>query len=370
MVTARAVLHVGLPKTGTSFLQGTMRANTGPLSSCGVRLPDAEGERLFQAVLHLTGRSESWGRSDERGRKSWSSTVREIKGHHGTTVVSSETLCLADEAQIERILDDLAGVQVEVVVTLRDPARQLPAEWQEGVKHGRRVKIQQFLDVVLSEPDKVKPGRRKMRDRFWAAQDPVTVIDRWAGKVGSDRVRVVTCPPPGAPPDELWRRFATVIGADDAEVAIPDKQLNTSLGQVQTEVLRRINRRIGRKGNEKTYGDIVKRLYAGRILRAQGGDKVLLPRRYRQRVAAVAEHWISHLEDRGYAVVGDLDDLRPRYDDSRGGLKVTNAQLLEASLDATAELLKEVERLRAEKRGLSVPVPRPGSRRDPAEEPL
>ena len=32
-----------------------------------------------------------------------------------------------------------------------------------------------------------------------------------------------------------------------------------------------------RKGNEKSYGDVVKRLYAGKILRGQAGEKVRLP---------------------------------------------------------------------------------------------
>ena len=63
MTTARAVLHVGLPKTGTSFLQGTMRANAELLATRGVHLPAADGERLFAAVLHLTDRSQTWGRS-------------------------------------------------------------------------------------------------------------------------------------------------------------------------------------------------------------------------------------------------------------------------------------------------------------------
>ena len=39
MTSPRAVLHVGLPKTGTSFLQGVLRGNTEVLGRHGVRLP-------------------------------------------------------------------------------------------------------------------------------------------------------------------------------------------------------------------------------------------------------------------------------------------------------------------------------------------
>ena len=346
MTTARAVLHVGLPKTGTSFVQGTMRANAELLAGHGVHLPEAEGERLFLAVLHLTGRSQIWGRSSERGQKHWSSVVAEVRGRKATTVISSETLCLATDEQIARILDDLAGVDVDVVVTVRDPARQVPAEWQEGVKHGRRMGYDEFLDTVLAEPAPTGPGRRRARERFWNAQDPARVLDRWAARVGVEHVHVVTCPPPGAARDLLWQRFASVLGCEDAPVDIP-AEANTSLGEVQTEVLRRVNRRMTRKGNEKAYGDVVKRLYAGTILRAQAGEKVRLPDSHLAEVERLADAWIAHIEKRGHPVVGDLSDLQPQVT-SAGGTQVTKRKLLESSLDATADLLREVERLRAE----------------------
>jgi hypothetical protein len=351
MTSARAVLHVGLPKTGTSFVQGTMRANADLLARYGVHLPAAEGEPLFLAVLHLTDRSQTWGRSSERGRKNWSSVVAEARGREGTTVISSETLCLATDEQIARILDDLSGVEVDVVVTVRDPARQVPAEWQEGVKHGRRMGYDEFLDTVLTEPAPTEPARRRARERFWKAQDPTRVLDRWAGHVGAQHVHVVTCPPPGSPPELLWQRFAAVLGVPEVAVEIP-VEANTSLGEVQTEVLRRINRRMTRKGNEKAYGDIVKRLYAGTILRGQAGEKVRLPEAHLARAEQLSEAWIEHIEQRGYPVVGDLADLRPQGVVATGGSQVTKRQLLESSLDATAELLREVERLRAENASL------------------
>jgi hypothetical protein len=362
MTAARAVLHVGLPKTGTSFVQGTMRANAELLARRGVHLPAAEGERLFVAVLHLTDRSQTWGRSSERGRKHWASVASEIRGRQGTTVISSETLCLASDEQIARILGDLPRVDVDVVVTVRDPARQVPAEWQEGVKHGRRMGYDEFLDTVLAEPAPEAPARRRTRERFWKAQDPAQVLDRWADHVGADHVHLVTSPPPGAPRDLLWTRFATVLGVADLPVQVPEAEVNTSLGEVQTEVLRRINRRMTRKGNEKSYGDVVKRLYAGKILRGQAGEKVRLPEDHLSRVAEVSERWIEHIESRGYPVVGDLADLRPQGVATAGDSQITKRQLLESSLDATAELLREVERLRAENAQLRNGSSRPSLR--------
>jgi hypothetical protein len=346
MTSSRAVLHVGLPKTGTSFVQGVLRGNAEALERHGLRLPDAQGQQLFLSVLYLTDRSETWGRSAEAGRRAWGRISAGVRRHGGTTVISSETLCLATDEQIRRILTDLAGVEVDVVVTVRDPARQVPAEYQEGVKHGRRMSYPKFLETVLAEAAPRGSQRRSTRRRFWNAQDPVAVLDRWAAHVGPDHCHVVTCPPPGAEPMLLWSRMAQVLGVQDVAVEMPPKEVNTSLGAVQIEVLRRLNRRVTRQGNERTYGDVVKRLYAGTILRAQAGDKLRLPAEHVDRVRALAQGWADQLTERGYPVAGDLGDLVPAAADSDAHTRTGAAKMLASSLDATAELLREVERLR------------------------
>ncbi|MGA8258205.1 MAG: hypothetical protein WB767_16675 [Nocardioides sp.] len=348
MSAPRVVLHVGLPKTGTSFVQATLRANLDALAAGDVRLPENHGEKLFQAVLHVTERSEAWGRSASAGRREWDRLVTEVRGSSGTTIVSSETLCLATDDQIRRILADLHGVDVDVIVTVRDPARQIPAEWQEGVKHGRRSSYPRFLDTILGDAPGL-PKRAGARTRFWNAQNPVLVLDRWGAHLGSERVHVVVNPAPGAEHDELWRRFSQAADLDHVEVRVPGREANASLGRVQVEVLRRVNRRFVRQGNEKAYGDLVKRLYAGTVLRGQKGEKVGLPDENLPEVRDIAQGWVDEITAKGYPVAGQLSDLVPGPDaGSSGETGATQGEMLDISLDATADLLLEIERLRGE----------------------
>ncbi len=350
MSAPRVVLHIGLPKTGTSFVQEMLRSHAETLSRHGVRLPAGKQPDLFAAVLHVTDRAAAWGRSDDAGRKAWQRVVAGVRDG-GTTVVSSETLCLADDAQVARMLDDLAGADVDVVVTARDLARQVPAEWQEGVKHGRQVAYPAFLRTVLDESTTRRPSARR---RFWNAQDPVAVLDRWAKHVGADRVHLVVAPPVGAPRDELWRRFARVLGpeVEALDLPLPEAVTNTSLGRTQVEVLRRVNQRLERSSDVRGYGDVVKRLYAGRILRGQGGERVRLPDDRLERARAIAEGWCRDVTERGYDVSGDLADLVPptAAPDAEPveAAAPPAGELLGAALDATAELLGEVQRLRQE----------------------
>ncbi len=347
----RVVLHVGLPKTGTSFLQGVLRENADPLAGHGVLVPDHDGRQVFLSTLHVTGRSARWGRSDAVGRAAWEGVREAVRAHDGTSVVSNELLCLATREQAEHVLAELGTDDVHLVVTLRDLARQLPAEWQEGVKHGRRMPWRAFLEATLDDPSGLDPAARRLRARFWSAQDPLDVLDRWAGRLPAERVHVVTGPPPGAAPDELWRRFAQVLDVPPEAVQLPQRQVNASLGMAQTEVLRSVNKRFPRRGQERVYGDVVKRLYASEILRRQAGERVVLPPARRDDVRAEGERWAAGIVARGHHVIGDLDELLPP---SGGPTEVaepadlSDAQLLDVSLDATGDLLREVARLSAE----------------------
>jgi hypothetical protein len=165
-------------------------------------------------------------------------------------------------------------------------------------------------------------------------------------------VHVVVSPPAGAPPDELWRRFAEVLGVPADAVTMPAAGVNVSLGAVQLEVLRRVNMRYTRRGREAAYGRVAKRIYAGKVLRGQRGAKVTLPAAHHDAAAALAAGWGRSIEERGWHVVGPLEDLLPARTKGRDKAgdpgRVTREEMLESALDATASLLEEVERLSRE----------------------
>ena len=345
------VVHVGLPKTGTSFLQRVLGDNRAALDAAGVLVPDPDGRQVFLATLHVTGRSTRWGRAEKVTRSAWEGVRAAVRAHPGTSVVSNELLCLASRAQAEHVLEQLGADDVHLVVTLRDLARQLPAEWQEGVKHGRRMPWRGFLEATLGDTDHLEPAASRVRSRFWSAQDPLDVLDRWAASLPPERVHVVTGPPPGAPPGELWRRFAQVLGVPPELVQPATGEINASLGMAQTEVLRRVNSRFPRKGRERVYGDVVKRLYAGEILRGQDGERVELPASRRPAARAESARWAAGISERGYRVVGELDELLPPVDAPHAVADPADVgadELLEVALDATGALLHEVARLSAQ----------------------
>ena len=343
----RIVLHVGLPKTGTSFLQQVLWDNAAVLAEHGVRPASRTRRQMFAAALHLSGRDYDWDPVGMDPAQAWRQILRRARGFDGTTVLSNEWLATADAALADRAVGELADFEVDLVVTVRDLGRQLPAEWQEGVKHGRSNSWPSFLDTVLGDAE--RPG---LRQRFWAAQDPVDVARRWGHTLAPGRVHLVTSPPPGTDPGVLWGRFAQVLGVPADVVTLPGRDVNTSLGRPQVEVLRRVNSVFPRRGQELRHRALVKRYLAREVLAPQQGERTTLPERWRPEVARIVADWEKQICEAGYDVVGDLADLRPAAPvtgaaDEPGRLAQQD-ETLRAFAETTGNLLREIESLRAE----------------------
>ncbi len=153
--------------------------------------------------------------------------------------MSHELFAAANAVQARRATSSFgSGVEVHVVLTVRDLLRQLSAEWQEHVKHRS---TQRFDEFVAS----VREGAPSRTGWFWQVQDYVGLVDRWGEGLPPSRVHVVTVPPAGAPPGLLWDRFAGLLGLDPDSFDTSTSRANTSLGLEQAEVLRRVNLALG-----------------------------------------------------------------------------------------------------------------------------
>ena len=111
------------------------------------------------------------------------------------------------------------GAEVHLVLSVRDLVRQIPAEWQENVKHRRDG---QLPPVPRQDP---RPARAAswIAPWFWGVQEVPDILDRWGRDLPPERVHLVTVPPPGRRRDLLWKRFAAVFGLDAASLDLDDR---------------------------------------------------------------------------------------------------------------------------------------------------
>ena len=219
-------------------------------------------------------------------------------------LVTHEDLAAAGAEAIARLLALLDDVEVHVVITARDLARQIPSEWQQCVKSRLQVPYEEYVDAIVER-------RGPDADLFWARQDVSDVADRWGSTLPPEHVHVVTVPPSGSPPDLLPERFWTVLGVPPTALSTGGG-VNPSLGAEQAELLRRVNTALGDRLSSvrEEYRPVVKTLVR-RVLTAQEGQPLRLPAALLPWCHDVSVGIVAQLQARGYDIVGDPADLLP-----------------------------------------------------------
>lgn len=334
------MLHVGLPKSGTTFLQRSLAANAEALSDRGVLYPQTRDDAMFLAALDVRGSHKAWGRKRKQVEGTWDALAARARHHVGTTVISHELLAGAGRQQAEAAMTMLKGLDVHLVVTARDPARQLVAEWQEGIKHGRRLTFEGFHA-------KVAGGDNGLARHFQAGQDLPDVLDRWGRRLAPDHVHVVVAGEAGVAPTLLWERFAGVVGIDPTGFPAVLGHLNPSLGVPEIDLLRRVNVALDGRLVQPDYGRLAKHRLAQDLLSGRGSPRPGLPVELYDELVPVAERWVKQIHNAGYAVHGDLTDLFPGRPDPATPHPdaVDPADQVDVAADVIAELLLELHRV-------------------------
>ena len=309
-------LHIGEPKTGTTSLQQVMWRNRADLAAQGVVLPGHHPQDHFRASQDLRGVPKL--ASDPAGSWTgeWEILARQAQQAPKNAVISHELFSAADEEQVDRAVRSLLPAEVHIVLTVRDVATLLPAEWQETVKHRNTRGWEDWLGDVIDR-ESVSDDRRQWW--FWRVHDTLAILDLWSRHVPPERVHVIITPPRGSDSALLWQRFASLLGVDPGSVDLSRARPNASLGLPEIEFLRRLNQSLPAEVPDWFYMWNVKEAVAHRALaaRPRSGPLVLPPEREAW-ARAHADQLVAGLADSKYDILGDLGELVPRPVRGRG----------------------------------------------------
>ena len=341
-------MHVGTPKTGTSHLQDVLHRNRERLATHGILYPAERFDEHFLAALDLM--RLTWGGLERQAVGAWDRLAADVRAWPGTSIISHEILATASRTQVDRALRSLgadgspSGPEVHLILSVRDLVRQIPAEWQENVKHRSVITYERFLEVITD------PGREsRIGTWFWGVQEIPDIINRWGAIIPPDRIHLVTVPAPGAPRDELWRRFSGTFGLDGLDLDLTPVRANYSLGASETALVRRINRHVIKVVDPGDYRPLVRELLAHETLsRRHDSPRLALPPHLYAWAQEVSQTWVEDIEKQGYDVVGDLSDLigPPPADTWADPDHPDEAEVAAAAVDAVKALLGEATRLR------------------------
>ncbi|MCW2907743.1 MAG: hypothetical protein JWL68_2532 [Actinomycetia bacterium] len=358
----RVLVHIGEPKTGTTFLQQVMWSNRAELAAQGVVLPGHHPQDHFRASQDLRGIEK---RADDPAGSwtgEWEILAHQARQAPRAAVISHELFSAVDGPQAEQAVRSLHPAEVHVVLTVRDMASLLPAEWQETIKHRNDRGWEDWLADVIDR-ESVDPDRRQWW--FWRVHDTLAILDLWGRHVPADRIHVIMTPPQGSGNSLLWERFAALLGVDPGGVDLSRARANTSLGLPEIEFLRRLNQALPAEVPDWFYMWTVKEGVAHRALAARPREgRLVLPGDREAWAKEQAEVLIGGLASSGYDVIGDAGELRPRPSREPGAVGPAAQQadrVLDAAVDAAAALV--VNQYRKEYPAASPPPKRAGQAR-------
>lgn len=337
----KVYLHVGLPKSGTSYLQAVFADNKDRLRQrSGLLYPGASWGDQVLAARDVLSANPHGGR-DAGVSGAWQRLIDEVSGWDGNALISMEWLGSAEPPQVRRMVETLSPAQVEVVVTVRDLARTIPAAWQEFVQNWEQWSWQEFLSAITSENPRATPAG----NLFWSQQDVGRLLAIWGDVLPTPQIHVVTVGRAGATAADLWFRFAEVMGIDGTQFDTSGRGSNESLGMESTELMLRLNAVSRSRGIDwQTYNEMFKHALAKRGLskRKHQETPLRLPADLKGWASARTAEQVNAIRASGATVVGHLDDLEPLFETAapQAG-EMDDAALLEAALEGLVALAKD-----------------------------
>jgi hypothetical protein len=347
------LLHIGPHKTGTTTVQGALHGARERLAAQGVLYP-GKGRQPLWPILAVTGQPPLLG-EPRPGIAYWDSMVRSISAASGKrVVVSSEFLAEASDAAARRVVTDLGGSRVHIVVTLRPLTRILPSQWQQYLQNGYRMSYLEWLEGILSEPPRTPtPG-------FWRRHRHDELIARWMTAASAQNLTVVVV-------DEsdrlmLLRTFESMLGLPAGFLVAEEGAANRSLTLAESEIVRMLNEEFRRREwPSRSYARFMRYGAIERLKARQPAPdepRIVTPVWALKRAAEIGTQMVQNISSFGVRVVGDLSTLgadRPEAGEDAGpAVPLVPAEAaVQAVIGAlhaggvaglkTAEILREVD---------------------------
>lgn len=321
-MAARLVLHIGVQKSGTTYVQRVLRTCADDLAEAGFGYPlppwadRVAGRNLHETATYgLLGTEYPWvseaRAAAERGNWDW--LAKWVREWPGTAVLSAEALSVVREDAARRLIAELDVPDLQVVATARGLGSLLPSSWQQHIRNGRTMPFEAFLDHLAAERERGWDHvEHEHGAHLWRAFALGRLAARWGRIAGPERVTVVTNR--GRPPELLWRRFADAAGLPDGiapstEMAAP---VHAGLTAAEALVLESLNARMDRLGwSRDRCVDLREHLiHRSFAVRPDRGPRIAVPPEHRTAVEKWSAEDIAELSASGARIVGDLQELR------------------------------------------------------------
>ncbi|MEK8031848.1 hypothetical protein AACH06_13555 [Ideonella sp. DXS29W] len=234
------ILHIGLPKTGTTYLQKTFDGARAPLRESGFVYPDSGYYNHQIAWYEPIGPHLPWSAKPGLPER-WQSLQQVLAQEDGLpTLISAEALSALTPAGVSIVKARVAARRVDrIIITSRSLSLSLPSYWQQNLKQGALEDLETFAEDALRTIEEGRaPGAMYSHGR---------TVQVWRHVFDETPISVL---PMGSNFTANLRRFADLCALDQRQVDllcghVPSaSQQNLSFSVDECSKLLRINERV------------------------------------------------------------------------------------------------------------------------------
>lgn len=222
-------IHIGLHKTGSTYIQKVFADNRTVLQEAGIEYPKLGAEFLYGH--HNIAWSLIPGHVLENTDDF---TFDKLLTHLSASLskrflISSEDFEFFQTVQIDKLHHLLSDYDTKIVMYIRDPVDALYSRWQESVKHGDTTSLEAYYRQILASPSPLDYYRGG---------------DRWAAIFGQQAMRFVIYDNLVANKIDIALYFITEVlkvKIERKQLLMPEKRINPASNIGVIEVLRQLN---------------------------------------------------------------------------------------------------------------------------------
>jgi hypothetical protein len=219
----RVVLHIGTPKTGTTSVQWSFKQSREMLASLGILYPSAG----LSADPHEFAHHPLVRAARKKIIAPWNALLAEIAASPcDTVVVSSEEMTALDAKSIEFVRDALKGMDLSVVVYLREQVDYIESMYNQVIKTAKDTRTRErFLNDFLATE----------------AADYLQLLDRWTANLKPSKTAIRIYQASSLHNGDIIDDFCELLAVPAERMQRPAKKLNSGVNNKYLELLRQVN---------------------------------------------------------------------------------------------------------------------------------
>ncbi|PUB32364.1 hypothetical protein C8K30_101890 [Promicromonospora sp. AC04] len=316
------LLHIGLPKTGSTALQHAASRLKKRLREEGVIYP-GKGENHHKGTSWLAGLKVGYLPDPTPQELWWLNLKRELDRHESRRgLISFEMICTTNLDGAHRTVDALGDggrIPVHVTLVLRNFGTFVPSYWQESLKRGNTESLDTYLRRVLKDPATVEASGAFHR------RDGYGLLERWSAAVGPENITVIVLDK--ARPTRLFDTFESMLGLPDGMLRSEPPVgagANRGMSAAEAALVHRLNEQIvgewraaPPEHRNLVHNGVVNRLLSSREP-AESEGRLRIPGWAAQSCVEAGRILADSVRSTGVRVVGDLAELErpvPTADD-------------------------------------------------------